>query len=71
MIDGSEQNDRFLVQGGRALEGEVELSGAKNSVLKLMAASLLADEVSVIERVPCIADVLTMADMLRALGAAG
>jgi UDP-N-acetylglucosamine 1-carboxyvinyltransferase len=70
MIDGSEQNDRFLVQGGRPLEGDVELSGAKNSALKLMAASLLADEVSVIEHVPRIADVLTMADMLRALGAA-
>ena len=69
-MDGtSEQDQRYLIRGGRRLEGEVTLAGAKNSVLKLMAASLLADEPSTIRRVPRIADVFTMADMLRALGA--
>jgi len=61
--------ERFLVRGGRRLEGEVTLAGAKNSVLKLMAAALLADEPSVIRRVPRIADVVTMVEMLCALGA--
>ena len=57
------------VRGGHRLEGEITLAGAKNSALKLMAASLLAAEPSTIRRVPRIADVFTMIDMLRALGA--
>ncbi len=65
----SEQEARLLVSGGRRLAGEVALSGAKNSVLKLLAASLLTDEACVIHRVPQIADVATMVAMLRALGA--
>jgi UDP-N-acetylglucosamine 1-carboxyvinyltransferase len=69
MMNGPDQNDSYLLQGGRPLVGAVELAGAKNSALKLMAASLLSDEVSVIRRVPRISDVLTMAEMLRALGA--
>ena len=59
----------LLVRGGRRLEGEIVLAGAKNSALKLMAASLLTEEPSTIRRVPRIADVFTMIDMLRALGA--
>ena len=69
MMNDPDQSDSYLLQGGRPLAGSVELAGAKNSVLKLMAASLLSDEVSVITRVPRISDVLTMAEMLRALGA--
>jgi len=69
-MDGPEpQDQRYLIRGGRRLEGEVVLAGAKNSVLKLMAASLLAEEPSLLRRVPRIADVFTMADVLRALGA--
>jgi UDP-N-acetylglucosamine 1-carboxyvinyltransferase len=60
---------RLIVRGGCPLQGDVTLSGAKNSALKLMAASLLADSPSVISRVPRIADVDTMAEVLRALGA--
>ena len=45
------------------------LSGAKNAVLPIMAACLLTEETSVIERVPRVTDVLTMADILRRLGA--
>ena len=69
-MDGAQAHTgRLIIEGGRRLEGEVVLSGAKNSALKLMAASLLADTPSVITRVPRIADVDTMAEMLRALGA--
>lgn len=50
------------------LKGEVIISGAKNSVLKLMAASILADDVCVIENVPNLQDVRVMADILIALG---
>ena len=65
----SDQGEALLVTGGRRLAGEVQLSGAKNSVLKLLAASLLTDELCVIHRAPVIADVATMVTMLRALGA--
>ncbi len=69
-MDGLREEDaRLQVSGGRRLAGEVALSGAKNSVLKLLAASLLTDETCVIRRVPRIADVATMVTMLRALGA--
>ena len=57
------------MRGGRRLEGEVVLSGAKNSALKLLAASLLTTDPCVIRRVPRITDVATMVTMLRALGA--
>ena len=69
-MDGSSEHDaRLLVRGGRRLEGEVVLSGAKNSALKLLAASLLTTDPCVIRRVPRITDVATMVTMLRALGA--
>ena len=69
-MDGSSEHDaRLLVRGGRRLEGEVVLSGAKNSALKLLAASLLTTDPCVIRRVPRITDVGTMVTMLRALGA--
>ena len=63
------EDARLLVGGGRRLTGEVALSGAKNSVLKLLAAALLTDEPCRLRRVPRIADVATMVAMLRALGA--
>ncbi|UQE76348.1 MULTISPECIES: UDP-N-acetylglucosamine 1-carboxyvinyltransferase [unclassified Gordonia (in: high G+C Gram-positive bacteria)] len=62
-------SDRYLVTGGARLSGEVVVGGAKNSVLKLMAASLLAHGRTVLTNVPEIADVPLMADVLRGLGA--
>ena len=61
-------NDRFRIVGGCSLKGEVSVTGAKNSVLKLMAASLLAVGKSTIRNVPDIADVDIMADLLKRLG---
>lgn len=61
--------DRFLVRGGARLVGEVTVSGAKNSVLKLLAAALLAPGRSTLTRVPDIADVAIMGQLLRSLGA--
>ena len=62
------QLHRFRVIGGTQLRGEVSVSGAKNSVLKLMAASLLAVGKTTIKNVPDIADVGIMADLLTRLG---
>jgi UDP-N-acetylglucosamine 1-carboxyvinyltransferase len=56
------------VTGGRPLVGEVSLTGAKNSVLKLMAASLLAPGTTTVTNVPAILDVDIMAELLRRLG---
>ncbi|MBN1320644.1 MAG: UDP-N-acetylglucosamine 1-carboxyvinyltransferase [Thermoleophilia bacterium] len=60
---------RLLIRGGRRLEGQVAVSGAKNSALKLMAASLLAPGASVLHNVPDIQDVRTMQEVLEYLGA--
>jgi UDP-N-acetylglucosamine 1-carboxyvinyltransferase len=61
--------DRLLVTGGARLEGSVRVNGAKNSALKLMAAALLADGVTILENVPRIIDCFTMAEVLDHLGA--
>jgi len=60
----------YLIQGPSRLEGEVRISGAKNSTLKLMAAALMVPDVVVLERVPQITDVELMSDVLRRLGVA-
>lgn len=60
--------DRFRVLGGTSLRGDVYIHGAKNSVLKLMAVSLLAPGTSTIKNVPDIADVAMMAELLETLG---
>jgi UDP-N-acetylglucosamine 1-carboxyvinyltransferase len=60
---------RLIVRGGRRLSGSVTVSGAKNSALKLMAASLLGPGVSVLHNVPDIQDVRTMQEVLEHLGA--
>lgn len=60
--------EAFLVQGGSRLSGEVRVTGAKNSVLKLMAVSLLAQGRTVISEVPDILDVSIMSELLRRLG---
>ncbi|HEX9992318.1 MAG TPA: UDP-N-acetylglucosamine 1-carboxyvinyltransferase [Acidimicrobiales bacterium] len=61
-------DDRFVVRPGRPIEGEVPIGGAKNSVLKLMAATVLAEGRSVLRNVPRIADVEFMSDLLVAMG---
>ena len=60
--------DKFVIEGGRRLEGEVRAGGAKNSVLKLMAAAIMADGPCTILNVPDIADVWTMMEVIRYLG---
>ena len=61
--------DRLFVTGGARLAGSVRISGAKNSALKLMAASLIAPGRSVLRNVPRIQDCFTMTEVLEHLGA--
>ena len=67
---GSELNSgRIQVRGGARLAGTVTVTGAKNSVLKLMAAALLAPGVHTLRNIPAIADVQIMGELLARLGA--
>ena len=60
---------KIVVTGGARLEGEVRISGAKNAVLPILCATLLADEPVRITNVPRLHDVLTTAKLLAGLGA--
>jgi UDP-N-acetylglucosamine 1-carboxyvinyltransferase len=61
--------DSIEIIGGSPLRGEVEISGAKNAALPIMAAALLAPGRSVIDRVPRLRDIETMLQIFRHLGA--
>lgn len=61
--------DMFIIHGPSELRGTVEINGAKNAVLPLMAAALLARGKSVIQNVPRLRDVQTMIQLLEILGA--
>ncbi|MDY0000857.1 MAG: UDP-N-acetylglucosamine 1-carboxyvinyltransferase [Polyangia bacterium] len=61
--------DKLVIRGGRRLQGEVVISGAKNAALPLIAASLLGDGESVWHNVPRLGDVRTMGRLLEMLGA--
>lgn len=61
--------DKLVIEGGRRLEGEVEISGAKNASLPILAATVLSKEKSVIKNVPQVADVFTMVKILKSMGA--
>ncbi|MCL2882938.1 MAG: UDP-N-acetylglucosamine 1-carboxyvinyltransferase [Coriobacteriia bacterium] len=62
-------SDIIRIHGGQPITGDIEVSGAKNSVLKLMAASILAPGQTCIQNVPVISDVILMGDVLQHLGA--
>jgi UDP-N-acetylglucosamine 1-carboxyvinyltransferase len=66
-VDGQAE-PQIVVRRGNPLHGEVTVPGAKNSVLKLMAATLLADGVYTLTNVPAIVDVEIMSDLLAAIG---
>ena len=61
--------DSFLIKGGVPLHGDVQVSGAKNAVLPIMAATLLTSEPCVIHGVPNLSDVKFMGQILAWLGA--
>ena len=61
--------DRIRIRGGRRLQGEIQISGAKNAALPLMAAALLTTEPLRLANVPDLVDIATMASLLSQLGA--
>ena len=60
--------ESLLIKGGVPLHGDVTISGAKNAVLPIMAATLLTAEPCVIRRVPDLSDVAFMVKILQSLG---
>ena len=64
-----EYEDRYVIEGGVPLRGEMPISGAKNSVLALIAATVLTPEEFVLRNVPDIGDVWVMLEILESLGA--
>ena len=61
--------ERMLVTGGHSLEGQVRVSGGKNTAVAVIPATLLCDEHRTIENLPDIEDVHALADILQELGA--
>ena len=61
--------DKLVINGGKTLSGKVQISGAKNAVLPIMASSLLAEGVTTIKNVPNLRDTRTFIDLLSILGA--
>ena len=63
------KKERMLITGGNALEGEVRVSGGKNTAVAVIPATLLCNEPCTIEKLPDIEDVHALVDILRSLGA--
>lgn len=60
---------KIVINGGRPLKGEVTISGAKNSVVALIPATILSDEIVTLDCVPDISDVVSLIDIMEAMGA--
>ncbi|KKM07449.1 hypothetical protein LCGC14_1733850, partial [marine sediment metagenome] len=61
--------DQFIINGGRKLEGEIEVLGVKNGVLPMIAASIMGSKgTTIIHNVPALRDVTAMSKVVEALG---
>lgn len=63
------QEEKFVIEGGQKLSGEIEVMGAKNAATPILAATLLTQEECIIDNLPAIEDVFRMADILKSIGA--
>jgi len=68
-ISGVIKLDKFVIKGNTKLNGEVEISGAKNAAVAILPATLLIDGITTLENVPNISDVKIICDILSTLGA--
>ncbi len=60
--------EKYVILGGARLEGEVEISGAKNSAVALIVAALMVDDICIIENVPRVSDTYVLIDIINQLG---
>ena len=61
-------SEKFIIQGGKSLAGEIEVRGAKNSAAAILSACLLTKEPCLIENVPLIEDVFRILEIFKSLG---
>jgi UDP-N-acetylglucosamine 1-carboxyvinyltransferase len=61
--------EKFIIEGGRPLKGEIKARGSKNAATPILAATLLTDEPCIIRNLPLIEDVFRMIDLIKSLGA--
>ena len=59
---------KFIIQGGKRLEGEVKISGSKNAALPIIAATVLNGGKTILYNVPNIHDVQTMFEIIKEIG---
>ena len=60
--------DRYVINGGKPLFGEVNISGAKNAAVAILPAALLCSDICIIDNVPMVSDILTELEIFRELG---
>ena len=60
--------EKFIINGGKVLRGEIEARGAKNAAFPILAATLLTDESCTIDNIPLIKDVSNFIEILKTLG---
>ena len=61
--------EQYVIKGGNSLVGEVEIGGAKNAALAILAAATMADEPVVIENMPDVRDTNVLLDAIKSIGA--
>ena len=62
-------SERFIIEGGRPLKGEIRVRGSKNAATPILAATLLTEEPCIISNLPLIEDVFKMLELIKGLGA--
>ena len=60
---------KYIIKGGTALSGEVEIGGAKNAALGIVAAAIMADETVTIDNLPDVTDINVLIDTIEGIGA--
>ena len=60
--------EKIVINGGRPLSGNIEISGSKNAALPIMASCILTDEELKLENIPNLQDILTMVKVLESVG---
>ena len=60
--------EQYVIKGGNALKGEVNIAGAKNAALGILAASLLTDETVIIENLPDVSDINAFIQAMQSIG---
>ena len=61
--------DQYVIKGGNPLVGEVEIGGAKNAALAILAAAIMTDETVVVENLPDVRDINVLLEAMQKIGA--